>query len=40
MKVKSSGTEIYRSTDTEHWEKIEDVEYDDGVVKFQSEKGN
>ncbi|XP_066925850.1 protein DD3-3-like [Clytia hemisphaerica] len=39
MKVKSSGTEIYRSTDTEHWEKIEDVEYDDGVVKFQSEKG-
>ena len=39
MKVKSSGADVYHSTDSKTWEKVEDVEYDDGVVRFQYQKG-
>ena len=39
LKVKSSGADVYHSIDSKNWEKVEDVEYDDGVVRFQYKKG-
>ena len=39
MKVESSGADVYHTTDYKNWEKVDDVEYDDGVVRFQYQKG-
>ena len=39
IKVQSSGTDIYHSNDYSTWTKVEDVEYDDGVAKFDYQKG-
>ena len=39
MKVKSSGADVYHSSDSETWEKVDNVEYDDGVVRFKYGRG-